>query len=220
MIEIPPIDPDAVRWSADDAHESDRPLIVLLHGYAADEHDLMPLAEHLPDAFDYASVRAPLPPPFPTPGASWFPIEGLYGRDPEATTLATVRLIEWSDEHAEGRPIGFVGFSQGGVVALQALRLQPERFLFAVNLAGYAAPGPLATDELLAAVKPAVFWGRGADDTVIPAPMIAHTAQWLPDHVELSGRVYPNLGHSLSMEELADVRTFLEKRRDALASDE
>ncbi len=36
--------------------------------------------------------------------------------------------------------------------------------------------------------------------------------QWLPEHATLSGRVYAGLTHSVSQEELDDVRVFLEKQ--------
>ena len=55
----------------------------------------------------------------------------------------------------------------------------------------------------------------GSRDDVIPAALVAHTAQWLPDVVDLSGRVYPGLTHSVSQEELDDVGVFLRKRLEA-----
>ncbi len=207
------LDDDAVLWSDSPA---DRPLLVLLHGYGADEHDLFGLAASLPDGFAFAAVRAPLAPPWPTPGYSWYPIEGLEGRSPERTTDAAARLVEWIDARAPDRSVGLLGFSQGGAVALQALRLQPERVDFVVNLSGYATPGSLPEDARLATMRPPVFWGRGGRDEVIPAPLVAHTTDWLPAHTDLSGRLYPALGHAVSVDELADVRRFLEIRLDAL----
>src|SRR5690606_18704896 len=103
----------------------------------------------------------------------------------------------------------------GAAVSLQALRLAPERFGAVVALSGYAAPDLLPRDEELRELRPPVFWGRGSHDDVIPAHLIGHTAQWLPDRSELSGRVYEGLTHSISEEELVDVRIFLEKWRDA-----
>lgn len=212
------IDADAVLWSTDPAQPSDRPLLVLLHGYGADENDLFGLAAFLPDAFTIAAPRAPLAPPWPAPGFSWYPIEDvvdveLAGRDPARVTAAASAVLEWLDAAApDTARVGLVGFSQGASVALQALRLAPARFAFAVNLSGYAAPGALAGDEELAARRIPVFWGRGARDDVIPPALVVHTTQWLPAHSDLSGRVYPGLAHGVSDEELADVRVFLDKQ--------
>lgn len=207
------LDPDVAVWTAASDERAGRPLLVLLHGYGADERDLLALAEHLPDEYVYAAVRAPLAPPWPTPGYSWYPIEGLDARDATAITAAAHALHAWLDDVAtDAASIGLLGFSQGGAVALQAMRLAPERFAFAVNLSGYVTPGALPEDAALAERRPPVFWGRGTHDEVIPAPLVAHTVEWLPAHVELSGRVYPGLAHAVSAEELADVRTFLTKR--------
>lgn len=217
--EVPPLDAGAALWSAEAAARTGRPLLVLLHGYGADERDLFALAPFLPSAFVVAAVRAPLTPPWPAPGHSWYPIEGLEGRDPQHVTHAAARLIEWLDAAAGDAVVGLLGFSQGAAVALQAMRLDPERFAFAVNLSGYATPGELPGDRALAERKPPVFWGRGTRDDVIPEPLVAHTTEWLPDHSELSGRVYHGLTHSVSEAELDDVRVFLDKQLEALASD-
>lgn len=217
MADIPPLDPAAVRWSASPDRRAGRPLLVLLHGYGADERDLFALAPFLPDAFVFAAVRAPLAPPWPAPGYSWYPIEGLDGRDPENVTAAAAALIEWVDVASDATTVGLLGFSQGASVALQAMRLEPERFAFAVNLSGYAAPGSLPHDAELADLRPPVFWGRGTNDDVIPGFLVAHTVEWLPAHVELSGRVYTGLTHSVSEQELADVRVFLERRLESVS---
>ncbi len=215
MSEIPALDAGAVLWSVPPAERGDAPLLVLLHGYGSHEGDLFALAELLPDEFVAAALRAPLTPPFPTPGHSWFPIEGLHGRAPGGATAAAERVLEWIDGVAPGAKVGILGFSQGGVVALQALRLRPDTVAFVVNLAGFVDADPLPGDEALADRRPPVFWGRGARDEVIPEGRIAHTVEWLPAHSELSGRVYPGLAHSVSQEEIDDVVTFLRLQLDA-----
>ena len=214
--DAPQLDDAAVLWSAPPEERAGRPLLVLLHGYGSNERDLFGLVPHLPQEFVYAAVRAPLSPPFPAPGWSWFPIEGLHASDPAAATAAAVAFADWVSRATDAEtPVGLLGFSQGSVIALQALRLHPDRFSFVVNLAGFVADGDLPTDAALAERRPPVFWGRGARDEVIPADRVAHTIEWLPRHVELSGRVYPGLTHSVSEEELADVVAFLGTRLDA-----
>jgi len=206
------LDPSVVRWSVPVDERGDRPVLLLLHGYGSDEHDLFGLVPSLPAGFAVASVRAPLAPPWPLPGASWYPIEGLNGRDPGAVTLAARAVLAWIRDAVGDAPVGILGFSQGGAVALQTLRVDPDAVSFAVVLAGYAAGGELPGDEVLAERRPPVFWGRGAADDVIPPALVDMTAQWLPAHSALSGRVYPGLTHSVSQDELDDVRAFLEAR--------
>ncbi len=210
-----PLDPDAVLWSATPAERAGRPLLVLLHGYGADERDLFGLVPYFPPEFVVAAPRAPLAPPWPAPGHSWYPIEGLDGRDASHVTAAASGLVEWVEAVAGEAPVGLLGFSQGAAIALQAMRLAPARFEFAVALSGYVTPGALPRDAELAELAPPVYWGRGTHDDVIPAALVEHSTEWLPRHVDLSGRVYAGLAHSVSEQELADVRVFLDKQLDA-----
>ena len=212
---VPSLSADLVLWSAHEGERAGRPLLVLLHGYGADENDLFALVPYLPADFVVAAPRAPLSPPWPAPGYSWYPIDGLDGRSAQATTDAASALLDWLDDVGGDAPaIGVLGFSQGAAVAIQALRLQPDRFAFVVNLSGYATPGALPLDGVLAESRPPVFWGRGTRDDVIPAALVAHTTEWLPEHSDLSGRVYSGLTHSVSEQELADVAAFLQKQLD------
>ncbi len=202
------IDDSVVRWSAPASERAGRDVVVLLHGYGSDENDLFGLVPHLPAGAVYAAVRAPLAPPWPMPGHSWYPIEGLDGRDGAHVTRAAEAVLAWLD--AQGvTSAGLLGFSQGGAVSLQALRIDSERVRFAINLSGYVTPGELPGDAALLESKPPVFWGRGTHDDVIPEPLIAHTIEWLPPRSELSGRVYSGLAHAVSAEELTDVTAFL-----------
>ena len=88
MSEIPALDDDAVLWSVPPDERTaalrDRPLLVLLHGYGSHEGDLFGLVPYLPPEFVVAAVRAPLTPPFPAPGWSWFPIEGVQASGQDA----------------------------------------------------------------------------------------------------------------------------------------
>ena len=63
------IDPTAVLWSSPERERSDRPLLVLLHGYGSHEGDLFQLSPRLPLAPVIASVRAPIS---ESGGWAWF----------------------------------------------------------------------------------------------------------------------------------------------------
>jgi len=210
------IDATATRW-APEVREG-LPLVVMLHGYGSDENDLFALRPFLPDGIAVASVAAPLTPPWPAPGRSWYPIEALEGRHPDGVTEAAQALLRWLDAEAADAPkIALLGFSQGAAVSIQAMRLDAARFGAIVALSGYATPGDLPADESLRELRPRVFWGRGTNDDVIPQPLVDHTAQWLPERADLTGRVYPGLTHSVSEEELQDVRVFLDSWLDESA---
>ena len=200
------IDPSAIIWSAPEAERAGRPLLVLLHGFGSHEGDLFGLAPHLPLQPVIASVRAPLR---AGPGYAWY---GLDGATPESRSegadAAARGLLQWLDG-VQASSVGLLGFSQGGAMSIHLLRHAPERFAFAVSLAGFVVPGDAPADARLATLAPPVFWGRGTLDSVIPPAFVAQTQSWLPQHSTLTERIYEGLGHSVSEAELADVLTFL-----------
>ncbi|GAA1811190.1 alpha/beta hydrolase [Agromyces neolithicus] len=210
------IDDDSVLWSASEADRAGRPLLLLLHGFNSNEGDLFGLSPYLPLEPAIASLRAPS---FTGYGYAWFPLLA-QGREQAlaAAAAATDAIIEWLDRTAaEHSTIGLLGFSQGGAMALELMRRDPERFAFAVNLSGFAMPGVRDEDEHLQQVAPPVFWGRGTDDGVIDATFIAHTIEWLPAHADLDQRTYEGLAHSISEVELSDAAAFIAKQLAAAA---
>ncbi len=219
------VDDEAVLWSASAADREGRPLLLLLHGYNSNEGDLFGLAPYLPLEPAIASLRAPLHTGY---GHAWFPllVDGaeLSAQAADAATdgvelsveaadAATDAILAWLDRAApEAGPIGLLGFSQGGAMALELLRRAPDRFAFAVTLAGFALPGERDGDERMSQLAPHVFWGRGTVDGVIPVASVARTQAWLPAHSTLDERIYEGVGHSVSDRELADVAAFIRDR--------
>ncbi|GGE81652.1 alpha/beta hydrolase [Mycetocola zhadangensis] len=209
----PTIDRDAVLWSAAEEDQDDRSLLLVLHGYGSNEADLFSLAPYLPLEPVIASLRAPLDAPWPVEGYSWYPIDAPGKPDEAGVDGATQAILDWLDTLPnQPTTIGVLGFSQGGAMAMQLLRHAPERFAYAVNLSGYVSPGVVNGDAVLAERRPPVFWGRGTHDQVIPASAVARTVAWLPEHTKLAGRIYEGLDHSISQQELADIRAFIERQ--------
>lgn len=200
------IDESAIIWSAPEHERAGRPLLVLLHGYGSHEGDLFGLAPHLPLQPVIAALRAPLR---AGPGYAWYALDDpsnesrLHGAD-----AAARGMLQWLDG-VQATSVGLLGFSQGGAMSIHLLRHAPERFAFAVSLAGFVVPGEAPADPRLAALAPPVFWGRGTHDTVIPDSFVEATQRWLPHHSTLTERIYEGLGHAVSEAELADVLAFL-----------
>lgn len=236
------INDDAVQWAVDGRPLSEeealralsnRPLLLLMHGFGSFEGDLIGLAPHLPRAFVCASPRAPLvaPPPIVN-GFAWWPLplgpDGLplrqqppnefVGSGPHTAALA---LFEWLDsldervrEHSGSSGLGTVvpmGFSQGGCMVTSLLRMQPDRFACGVNCSGFVAPGEFGGDEALAAVRPPLFWGRDEADPIIDESRVALTSQWAPAHTALEAKLYDGILHGIGAEELVDISRFLEQ---------
>ena len=213
------IDPAAVLWSASAPDRAGRPLLLILHGYGSHEGDLFSLAPHLPLHPVIAALRAPLP---AGSGWAWFPIGAAGAKvnpgSPSADALdaAAAGVLEWLDGLPEQpASVGLLGFSQGGAMALQLLRLAPDRFAFAVQLSGFVGRSEHRGDERLLERRVPVFWGRGTADPVIPQDAVDRTQAWLPDHSTLTERIYEGMGHSISEAELGEIVTFLRAQYDA-----
>jgi len=183
-------------------------VILLLHGYGSSEHDLPGVIPALGLDLPWASLRAPVE--LPNGGAAWFEITTPGDPAPGPVNEATGAVWTWVDEHLDAATsVVPLGFSQGGLMATQLLRTRPERVLAPVVLGGFVGSAPQPADDDLARSRPAVFWGRGADDMVIAATAVARTAAWLSLHSSLDEHVYAGLGHGVSAEEIADVAAFL-----------
>ncbi len=206
------IDPSAIMWSAPEADRAGRPLILLLHGYGSNEGDLFGLAPYLPLDAVIASLRAPRA---AGPGFAWYDLDPeLNASRIDGGDSAARGILHWLDTQNPSS-VGVIGFSQGGAMAVHLMRHAPERFAWAVSLAGFVLDGDAPADARLAAQRPPVFWGRGTADEVIPARFVDHAQAWLPNHVELTERIYEGLGHAVSESELNDVLAFLRQQSDA-----
>ena len=208
MAEPLTLDDEAVLWSHPESERADRPLLLLLHGRGSNEGDLVSLSDRFPAGFVIASLRAPIP---DGPGYSWFTMTAPGNPPQDAVDTAADAVLAWLDAQSfTPSSLGLLGFSQGGVISLQALRRAPSRVSFALNLSGFVAAGAEPGDDAIA--RHPVFWGRGDADVVIGPEAIARTQDWLPGHVDLTARVYAGLPHSISGEELGDIEGFLSDR--------
>ncbi|MDJ0334084.1 dienelactone hydrolase family protein [Salinibacterium sp. G-O1] len=201
------LDESAILWSAPERERAGRPLLVLMHGYGSHEGDLFAMSPALPLEPVIAAVRAPIA---ESGGWAWWSRQDSPAGEPpmDKVDAAAAAVIDWLDTIDSGA-VSLLGFSQGGALALQLLRHDAERFAATVSLSGFIASGEHAGDARLAEVKPAVFWGRGTDDAVIPSQAIDRTAAWIPQHTTATIRSYEGIGHSISTPELAEFSGFL-----------
>lgn len=198
------IDPQGVRWSAPESRRADRPLLIVLHGHGLNEDVGSELWDRLPEQLVVAAPRGPLR---ARGGYGWFKLDfTLTAADVDA---AANSLLDWLDGQTGFTSVGILGFSQGAAVAIQALRLRPDRLDYAVVLSGFMVPLPAAGDARLADRRPPAFAARGDLDRLVPGFLASFTDAWLADHTSLTTRHYPDLGHTVSDAELADLRWFL-----------
>ena len=147
------------------------PVFLLLHGWGSNEHDLPGLLDYCAPGADYASLRAPIS---YGPGYTWFgswDYEGVpTGESLDRQSRQAGEAIDaWvADSIAPERPIVVMGFSQGGLLAGEMLRVNPKRYAAAVSFSGFLAHGELPGDDELARLKPPMFYGHGSADDIFP----------------------------------------------------
>lgn len=198
--------------SRNDESRLGTPLLVFLHGYGSNEQDLMGLAQHLPEEFTFLSVRAPLQ---AGPGYSWFPLTQEIDYSIESVAHSVKML--WAlleplvEQHSS---VTLLGFSQGMAMATSLARYQRDSIDAVVGLSGFAVdPQPLDMfDDAKLEERPLpLFWGRDLADPVITRDKIEYTLGWVPKHTELTSETYPQIGHSVCLEEIQDVAGFLKQ---------
>lgn len=202
-----------VRWrKALPAGTGRPPLLVLLHGRGADEHDLFELAHAIDPAFAVASVRGPLP--TSEGGYTWSQSKSPGHYVAESLRTSITRMRSWLDELDGGRPepqrIYLLGFSAGMAMASALLFDQPARYAGGILLSGTL---PFDTDLSITKNRLTdvdIFHGHGSFDTAIPADLVARTSTYLRERsgARLTARDYP-IAHAISDPEIADISRWL-----------
>ncbi len=197
--------------------------IIWLHGLGADGHDFEPIVPEL----GLSSVRcifphAPYRPVSLNQGyvmRAWYdlgmgPVGYVQNREHVMEAVGIVsNLVE--REHDRGIPtnrILLAGFSQGGVVALEAglASRWPLAGLMALS-------APLVdVDGLLSRMSPEgrslpLFLGHGTEDEMVPVSLGQTLRQRLAEAgVEVEWHEYP-IGHSVSLPEIRDISRWIGK---------
>jgi phospholipase/carboxylesterase len=198
-----------VLWSTPGAARSGKPLLVLLHGYGANEQDLLSLADLLPGDFAVASVRAPIA---MGPGFTWFPLTDSADYSLDAVKTAASFVLDWLDGVKGDHPsVTLIGFSMGMAMATTLLRQRPADFAAVVGLSGFvvnAGGDPSFRDDELNGNVP-LFWGRDQQDPVITQDKIEYTMGWVRNHVKLTKVLYTGMWHGINQQEIGHVSEFL-----------
>ncbi|HEY5170513.1 MAG TPA: thioredoxin [Acidimicrobiia bacterium] len=195
---------------------SARRLLLLVHGYAADEQDLGGLLPYLDPDGEFAAVmpRAPMAAPG-TPGYMWYDMVGgddVAGKFAaaldELDALVDEQCAQLGFDRAEAI---FGGFSQGGGLALALGLFTPADTRRRVPPAGVLAMSPAAmtgpVDEGARDVRVLVQHGR--DDPLIPVQRSRDLARDLRGFgVPTVYREYP-MEHQVALEGLRDARAWL-----------
>lgn len=182
-------------------------LLVLLHGHGGVEHDLTGIFPMLPETVVAVALRGSVP-----LGDRWTWFDGA--RQPlEVFDRSVLRVRPWVDEVWGDRPVGVLGFSQGGALALELLRLAPHRWAYAGQICGFRMPERRADSAELARRRPPTFSAVAGRDEVITIEDSREMTDWMRRHTEVSEHHYPHLGHEITDEVLQDAAAFITRQR-------
>jgi phospholipase/carboxylesterase len=197
------------------------PLLLLLHGFGSNEHDLYGLTPFLDERFLIISVRAPntLGPE----SYAWFDLDFTSQGpviNPKQAEISRETLITFLNEAVtaygtDPERVYLMGFSQGAIMSASVALTQPELVAGVVMMSGRILPEIrpfIASKEELAGLPFIVV--HGTADTVLPITYGRASREllsWLP--VELTYHEY-STGHEVSQESLNDVTTWLSAKLD------
>jgi phospholipase/carboxylesterase len=198
------------------------PLILTLHGWGANAHDLLGLAPLLHRG--EALVLSPQGPVVfeiaqGVPGYGWFPITGGGPPSPAEFERGRRELATFLDEAVERYPVDrrkivVLGFSQGGVMAYDMVLRDPDRFCGLVAISSWLPPDLVG--EGLAKQSGhenfPVLVQHGTEDPMIPVARAQESREALLKlGVNLAYHEY-EMGHEIRPEALRDLLVWLEEK--------
>jgi phospholipase/carboxylesterase len=189
-----------------------RGAVICLHGRGAGAEDILGLTDALalPDLAYLAPEAA---------AATWYPNHFLIPSARNQPWLdSAFGVIAWLLEHlaSEGLPaerVTLLGFSQGACLALEYAARNPRRYGAVVGLSG----GLIGVDDELGKhtgglASTPIFLGCSDIDFYIPKERVERSAEVLRSlGANVTARLYPGMGHTVSLEELEEIRELLRR---------
>jgi phospholipase/carboxylesterase len=203
-----------------------RQLVVFLHGYGADGHDLIDIGrawqQYLPHAA-FASPHAAEPCGQAPTGRQWFPLtfrdpnERWRGVNKAAPQLEQFIDAELARHKLPPSALALVGFSQG---TMMALHVGLRRATAPAAIVGYSGilvtpPQQAELDAFASSMKsrPPVLLVHGDRDDLIPVQALFQAAQGLAAlELPVEWHLSPGIGHGIDAEGLRHGGEFLARR--------
>jgi len=197
------------------------PLLVMLHGIGADENDLFPLARYFDPRFRIVTLRAPRRYQI---GYAWFDLaihaDGSIEPDASEARQTLGELVAWlrsapTRHQTEPRQTFLLGFSQGAIMSLGALRTAPELLAGVVAFSGSSPDGLFAPPaDAQAVARVPLLIAHGTLDDVLPVEHGRRARAAFAGSADVTYREYA-VGHGIGSDEIDLVAKWLSARLDA-----
>jgi phospholipase/carboxylesterase len=192
------------------AGEKPRQLFILLHGVGASAADMVGVGKHLHDVFPQSLIL--IPDGFdefdaaPTAaGRQWFSVLGVTEMNRiERVNEAMPRLVKWIQAQQEQHSIppadtALVGFSQGAIMALEAISAHDGLASRVLAFSGRYAILPERAPE-----HTTLHFFHGQEDAVMPYSLTVKAYEWLEGiGADATVDVASGVGHELHSSLLA-----------------
>lgn len=186
-----------------------RAAMILVHGRGASAEDIMTIAAEVQQpGFAYLAPQAAnnawYPHPFTAPTASNEPYLG-------AALNMLASLVERVEQTVPVSRLVLLGFSQGACLATEFAARNARRFGAVVGLSGgLIGPDGTPRDYPGGFDGTPVFLGCSDVDPHIPKERVLETADvYKRMGASVTARLYPGMGHAVSLEEIAEVRALV-----------
>jgi phospholipase/carboxylesterase len=197
------------------------PLLLLLHGYGANEDDLFSLAPYLDERFMIVSARAPVV--LQPMSYAWFNLgftpQGVIV-NPEEVESSRRTIHKFIGEIVEAYncdpgAVYLMGFSQGAMMSLAVALTFPGSAAGVVAMSGRMLPQTVSLiPDKDALIGLPIFVAHGTRDTLLPINQGRDARAKLSElPVELTYHEY-DMGHEISYDSLEDITRWLKERLD------
>ncbi len=193
------------------------PLLLLLHGYGSNEHDLFSFAAELPEEYYIVSARAPYNLQYGS--YAWYAINFDADQnkfsDNDQARISRNLIAKFIDELIANYPIDvsnvtLIGFSQGTILSYAVALSHLEKVHRVVAMSGYVNQDILEDNYLknsFANLK--IFASHGTVDQVIPVEWGRKAKPFLENlGIETTYKEYP-VGHGVSPQNFYDFKNWL-----------
>ena len=199
-----------------------QPVLLIMHGYGADENDLLSIASHLPQKLLVISLQAPIP--LAWGGYSWYHLTqtatGLHGdnasRHESEEVLMKALPVLITQQGGDLQNVILLGFSQGAamcyaLVGKQNLDSIGIKVKGVAALSGYIPADviPFLEKKELSAIP--FFLSHGEYDDLIPPEAMEQAQTVLTEcNAPVTSKLY-QVGHGLTEETIEDLKNWFEK---------